>query len=179
MRRWPLAVAAVWLALHVTAARAAETEFTLDPTHATVGFRAYALGLAPVDGAFAHFKGVLSIDPAQPTDCRVDVTVDVDSLQMNDRDIRDDVLAADMLDARDFQTLRYQGACQGGGIAGQLTMHGVTRTLFLAARRDGDRYSAQASLRRSEWGITGRPLLAGQTIRIRVSTVVPALAPLR
>ncbi len=144
----------------------------LDPAHAEIGFRAYAFGMIPMDGTFSRFSGVLTIDPAAPRGCRVDVRVDVTSLHMPDPAIRDDVLSATLLDAAAFPTLTYSGACRGDVIEGALTLHGVTHPLRLAIVNAPPSYIAQASLRRRDWGITGRPLMAGGTVRIRVSTTI-------
>lgn len=144
----------------------------LDPANAEIGFRAYAFGIVPMDGAFSRFSGVLMIDPAAPAVCRVDVRVEVVSLHMPDPAIRDDVLSASLLDAADFPTLAFSGACRGDVIDGALTLHGVTRPLSLAIVNDPPRYVAQAALRRRDWGIAGRPLMAGATVRIRVSTTI-------
>ena len=154
-------------------ATAAPRSLPLDPQHAVIGFRAFAFGLVPVDGSFARFHGVLVYDTAAPDRCRVDVTVEVASLALDDATLRDDVLSPTLLDAAAFPILGYSGACQGDGIAGTLTMHGVTRPLALKILREGSNYAAQAALRRFDWGVTGQHLLAGPTVRIRVSTDLP------
>ncbi len=154
-------------------ALAAPRHWPLDPSHAAVGFRAYVLDMWPVDGVFTQFHGVLVFDASAPERCEVDVTVDVASLALSNPALRDEVLSPGLLDAAAYPTLRYSGACDGEGIAGQLNMHGVTRPLLLAILRDGAGITAQAPLRRADWGVAGRPLLAGPTIRIRVSTTLP------
>ena len=146
----------------------------LAPGNAVIGFRAYAFGLFPVDGAFGRFHGQLVADPGDPRTCHVEVTVETASLQMPSIALRDDVLSPSLLDASRFPTFAYSGDCQSGGIDGTLTLHGVSRNLPLAILRDASSYAAQASLRRADWGITGRPLMAGPTIRIRVSTTLAA-----
>ncbi len=170
-RTW-LAVLLPALALLAGAARAEPRDLPLDPEHAEIGFRAYAFGLVPLDGHFTRFAGVLRIDPAAPQTCLVQISVDVRSLHMPDPAIRDDVLSARLLDAATFPTLIYRGACAGGGIDGLLTLHGVTGKLHLAIDSRPPAYVAEAALRRLDWGIAGRPLLAGGTVRIRVSTTI-------
>jgi polyisoprenoid-binding protein YceI len=176
MRSALLLVLLLLLLLGPAATRAMATplRLTLDPAHAVVGFRAYEFGLVPVDGIFTRFHGRLLIDPAVPNSCQVDVTVEVASLRMSDPGILDDTLSPGLLNAAAFSTLRYRGSCDGHGIAGDLTLHGVTRPLFLITTREGDRYRAHASLQRTDWGITGQPVLAGRNVRISVSTTVPA-----
>jgi polyisoprenoid-binding protein YceI len=144
----------------------------LDPAHAEIGFRAYAFGLVPLDGTFSRFSGVLTIDPRTPESCRVDVSVDVTSLTMPDPAIRDDVLSVNLLDAASFPTLSYSGACRGETIEGTLTLHGASHKLRLSIVNGPTRYTAEGTLRRRDWGVTGRPLMCGPTVRIRVSTTI-------
>lgn len=170
--------AAAVLALGLSAAPGATTaaaprDFPLTPQTAEIGFRAYAFGIVPVDGTFRRFTGTLTIDRADPDTCTVTVTVDTTSLSMRDKALEADTLSPSLLDAAAFPSFSYAGQCQGPGIAGLLTLHGVTKPLFLQVERNGTGYAAQSALRRREWGITGRPLLAGPTIRIRVSTTLP------
>lgn len=163
----------VLLACQSAAAAVAEPRtLPLDPAHAEVGFRAYALGLVPIDGSFSRFSGQLTFDPASPAHCAVEVRVEVASLQIGNAAMQADVLSPNLLDAAAFPTLTYSGACRGDVIEGTLTMHGTARPLSLAIETKGGRYSAEAAMRRRDWGIVGRPLLAGATVRIRVSAPI-------
>jgi len=165
-------------ALGAASARGAAAQpivFPLDPAHAEIGFRTYALGLIPMEGGFSRFSGTLAIDPAKPSACRITVEVEVASLHMANEAIRDDALSAEMLDADAFPRMAYSGACRGDVIEGTLTLHGVTQPLRMAITSAPPHYNAEAALRRSDWGIVGRPVLAGPTVRIRVSTTIAGM----
>jgi polyisoprenoid-binding protein YceI len=155
-------------------AAAAPRDIALTPQSAEIGFRAYALGLFPVDGVFHRFSGTLTLDPELAA-CTVTVTVETASLSMDDRAVEQAVLGPGLLDAAAFPAMTYRGECAADGksIAGTLTMHGVIRPLALQVQRDGSKYVAQSALRRADWGVRGQPVLAGPTIRIKVSTTVP------
>jgi polyisoprenoid-binding protein YceI len=165
------------LACFRTAAEAAPRRITLAPPDAEVAFRAYGLGLLPLDGKFARFQGWLTYDPEDHSACRVDLTVDVASLAMTDASVRETVVGPEFMDAPRFPTLGYSGSCQPPGISGMLGLHGVTHPLHLALTWSPNRVMAEAELRRAEWGMTAMPFVAGRTVRIQVS--VPLLEPLR
>ena len=167
--RQRIALAALTVAL-ATPAASAPVSVLLTPATAAIGFRAYELGLIPVDGQFARFGGALEYDDAAPGQCRVTVTVQVASLILANDAMRRRTLAPGMLDAAAFPTLAFTGACRDSGLEGSLTLHGVTRPLRLDVVRDGPGFGAQAALRRTDWGIDGLKLLAGDTIRIQVRT---------
>lgn len=154
-------------------AGAAPRRVALVPGQAAIGFRAYALGLWPTDGAFTRFVGTLTYDPAMPGPCAVDATVDVASLWMRDPALREDVLSPNLLDAARFASLAFRGVCRGDQLVGDLTLHGQTHPFVMAITRDRTSYLAEGRLDRAAWGITGRRLLAGPHIRIQVSTALP------
>lgn len=148
---------------------AAPREVALDPPGAEVAFRAYGLGLLPLDGTFNRFHGVLTYDPRDHAACQVRLTVTVASLSMGDPSVRDIVLGPDFMDAARYPSLVFAGGCQPGGLGGMLGLHGVTAPFRLTLAWSGDRVVAEGRLQRADWGMTARPLLGGRTVRIRVS----------
>lgn len=174
MFRSLLLVAAV-LPLWAGAAQAGVHQVPLTSPGTTVAFRAYGLGLFPLDGNFSRFDGVLTYDDAQAGVCRVDLRVEVASLMMSDQSIRNDLVGPEFMNAAQFPTLRFQGTCQGPEVVGELAMHGVTRPFALELTPDGAEVTAQGRLRRAEWGMTARPLVGGSTARITVQVALPTL----
>jgi polyisoprenoid-binding protein YceI len=136
-----------------------------------LGFRAYGLGLVPIDAHFAQFGGWLTYDPADHTNCRVELAADVDSLITDDPSVRATVIGAEFLDVAHFPLLTYVGSCEAQGLGGMLGMHGVTRPFVLSLTWTRDGVEAEGRLLRADWGMTARPFMAGRTVRIRV--VVP------
>ena len=153
---------------------AADTSVVLSPESSTVAFRAYGLGLLPLDGKFARFQGRLTYDPDAPTHCSVALQADVTSLAITPALFHETVLGPDFLDAVRFPTLAYDGTCAPEGLTGQLTMHGVTRPFTLTLDRKPDLITAVGVLLRAAWGMTARPVLGGATVRITVVVPLPA-----
>ena len=145
----------------------------IDPGTATVTFRAYAMGIVPLDGAFQRFHGSVAVAAIAPLACDIDVQVEVASLAMEDAERTSDVLSADLLDAARYPLLAYRGRCVGDTVVGALTMHGQTHPLTLRLNHERDAYTASAPVRRADWGVVGRPMTAGATVRIRFSTRLP------
>lgn len=145
----------------------------LGPGNATMSFRAYAMGIIPLDGSFHRFHGTLAVAPDSPLACDIDLQVEVASLAMEDAGRTPEVLSADLLDAADYPLLAFRGRCAGDKVIGALTMHGQTHPLTLRLERDHDAYTAVGPVRRADWGVVGRPMTAGATVRIRFSTRLP------
>jgi polyisoprenoid-binding protein YceI len=154
-------------------AEAAPRRIALTPPETEVAFRAYGLGLLPLDGKFASFRGWLNYDPEDRSTCRVDLTVDVASLAMTDTSVRETVVGPEFMDAPRYPTLTYAGSCQPPGIGGMLGLHGVTRPLQLSLTWSRERVTAEGQLRRADWGMTAKSFVAGRTVRIQVSVPLP------
>jgi polyisoprenoid-binding protein YceI len=155
----------------VTGAGAVPREIALAPPQTEVAIRAYGMGLLPLDGRFAQFRGSLTYDPADHSNCRVELTIDVASLAMTNTSMRETMIGPDFMDASRFPTLTYSGSCQppGKGISGMLALHGVTRPLQLSLDWSPALVVAEGQLVRADWGMTAMPIVAGRTVRIQVS----------
>jgi polyisoprenoid-binding protein YceI len=152
-----------------TGAGAAPRQVALAPPDAEVAIRAYGMGLLPLDGTFARFSGSLAYDPDDHSTCRVDLTVDVASLAMTSASTREIMVGPDFMDSPHFPTLAYSGSCQPQGIGGMLVLHGITRPFQLSLTWSPGRVMAEGQLVRADWGMTAMPVVAGRTVRIRVS----------
>ena len=160
-------------ARNATALTAAARQVALTPPGTSVQFTTYAMGLFPLAGHFNSFTGELNVDPSNPNTCAVSLDISVASLQMADPSRTKDALSPSLLDAASYPHLIYQGSCVGGHASGMLTMHGITKKLELTATRQGDTVTAQGTLRRQEYGVTGLPGLLGRTIRITFAVSLP------
>jgi polyisoprenoid-binding protein YceI len=163
-----LAVSLGCLSAH---ARAESLRIEISPPSSEVDFRAYRLGVIPLDGSFRQFSGWLSYDPDQHGRCEVHLSIDAASLSVPEAVMRGMVAGPYFLDVARFPSLTYGGTCNGDRVSGALEMHGVTGAFPLALTWSPDSVRAEGRLLRADWGMTALPLLAGRTIRIRV--VVP------
>lgn len=176
MRRLVI-LALIGVLLRTTDLSAAVVELPLRPPATTIAFRAYGLGLFPLDGNFTRFEGSLTYDPQDRGRCRVHLLVEVASLVMSPISLRDELLGPEFMDAGRYPSLRFDGTCQGEAVGGDLTLHGVTRPFALDLDWSANALTAQGRLRRAAWGMTARPLTGGSTVRITVETPLPSETP--
>jgi polyisoprenoid-binding protein YceI len=168
--RAALTLAALLFAGIACSAEAAPRRIPLGPPDSEVWFRAYGLGLLPIDARFDRFEGWLTYDPDDRASCRVELRVQVASLVSDDPSVRGTVVGPDFMDAASFPILSYAGNCRAqGDLEGMLAMHGVTRPFALSIDWSGERVAAEGRLARADWGMTAMPLLGGRTVRIRVT----------
>jgi polyisoprenoid-binding protein YceI len=150
-------------------AEAAPRRIPLAPPDSEVEFRAYGMGLLPIDASFSRFDGMLTYDPDDRAACQVDLRVQVASLITEDASLRGTIVGPYFMDAATFPTLTYTGACEADGVGGMLAMHGVTRPFALSLSWKERIVVAEGRLVRAEWGMKALPLVGGRTVRIRVS----------
>lgn len=159
----------------IVGARAAPQTIVVAPGNTEIGFRLYLFGFVPLEGHFTRFAGSLTVDPADPAHCGVAVRVETASLVMPNAEALKIALGVDFLDAVRFPTLAYDGACRAAfgappRLEGVLFMRGRSGPLAFTLHPSGAAFTVSADLHRAAWGMGAHPLLAGDTIRLRVTT---------
>ncbi len=160
-------------ALLLTATTAQAGAMQLTPSDARIGLTVYAMGMFAQAGHFSRFTGTLSVEPGHPESCRVAMQVDVASLTMSTEAGTHMALGPTMLNAAQFPKLTYEGDCTPTRSSGQLTLHGVTRAITLAATHDDKGIAAHGTLRRQDYDIRGFPGLVGGTINVVFAVDLP------
>jgi polyisoprenoid-binding protein YceI len=143
--------------------------WAIDPAHAELGFAVRHLMLSTVRGRFGTVSGTIAVDENDPKRAKVDITVDVTSIDTR-QEMRDNHLRSpDLFDAANhpsmhFASKRIEGDVTGSfKLVGDLTIRGTTREVVLEATFEGrakdpwgnDRagFSATGKLSRNDFGL--------------------------
>lgn len=115
----------------------AQTKWNVDKAHAKVGFTVTHLMLSDVDGNFKKFDASFTSSKPDFTDAVFTITADVASVN-TDNDMRDnDLKSAKFFDVAKYPQLTFTSTSvtkvEGNKykVAGNLTMHGVTKPVTL------------------------------------------------
>jgi polyisoprenoid-binding protein YceI len=140
--------------------------WTVDHDRSRVGFEVKHLGFATAKGTFTRFDGRVELS-ADASDGTVTGSVDVASVQTGEPPRDEYLTGAGFFDAAahpqiTFTSTSVQPRPAGRlAIAGDLTMHGMTRPITLEAEMsavegDGERVQIEASgeVRRRDYGLT-------------------------
>ena len=110
----------------------------IDPAHSHVEFAVKHLMIATVKGRFTDVRGTVSMEDSAPATATVDVTIGVASIDTREEKRDEHLRSADFFDATRFPVItfrsrRIQGDSLEGDfrLAGDLTIHGVTRDVVL------------------------------------------------
>jgi polyisoprenoid-binding protein YceI len=143
-------------------------QYKIDPSHASIQFRISHLGFSTMTGRFNKFAGHFEWDEAHPEKASVEITIDTASIDTNwaerDKHLREPrYLGVEAYPEATFKSTSYKGDANGGQLLGELTLHGVTRTLGIDIRRVGEGhdpwgdyragFDGTATLRRADFGV--------------------------
>jgi polyisoprenoid-binding protein YceI len=143
----------------LTTPQTATTSWNIDPVHSLAEFKVKHMMISNVKGHFAAVQGVLALDETALTKSHIEASIDAASV--NTRDPQRDVhlKSADFFDVEKFPTLSFKSThisrVREGEltVAGDLTIHGVTRNVVFAV--EGPSEPA-----RDPWGNTRRGMSA-------------------
>ena len=122
-------------------------------------------------GRFGTVTGTVQFDDEHPGNSRIDVTVDVSSVDTRNTQRDEHLRSADFFDVGNYPTMQFvskriQGDLKGGEfrVVGDLTIRGVTKEVTLEVTGDGSvikdpwggertGFSARAKVNRSDFGL--------------------------
>ena len=169
--------------------------WTLDPTHTEIGFTVRHI-MSKVRGTFEKFEGTL-VTADDVTDSRVDVSVDLSSINTGTVDRDNHLRSSDFFEVETYPTMTFAstGVVEKAPgelvVQGDLTIKGVTKPLELAVEVLGEgsdpwggtRVGVEATglISRKEFGIDFNIPLEGGKVVIgdKISIVINAEAVLQ
>ncbi len=119
----------------VTTPQVATTTWNIDPVHSTAQFKVKHMMIANVKGEFTGVRGTLKLDSADITKSQAQASIDATTINTREAQRDAHLKSADFFDVEKFPTLSFQStrvSPRGEGeltVAGDLTIHGVTRSV--------------------------------------------------
>jgi polyisoprenoid-binding protein YceI len=111
--------------------------YELDPFHSSVQFKVKHLMISNVKGVFEKFKGTVVIDDKDITKSKVDVSIDMASVNTNIGKRDEHLRSADFFDVAKFPVMTFvstkveKAAADKLKVTGNLTIKGVTKPVIL------------------------------------------------
>jgi polyisoprenoid-binding protein YceI len=148
----------------------ASSTWNIDPSHSAIHFSVRHMVVSKTRGRFTKWSGQLKFDPANPAASSVEVTIDPGSIDTADAQRDGHLRSPDFFDVEKFPNASFKstGVQDLGGdrlrITGDLTLHGVTRSVVLEASYEGTGkdpwggeragFSGTVSVDRKDFGLT-------------------------
>jgi len=164
MRKLGVLLVAVALGAPVLAA----DKYKIDPVHTTVNFKVQHMGAGRFVGRFNETSGSLEWDDADPSKSKIEVEVNVDSVDTNNKKRDEHLKSPTFFSAKQFAKITFKSTkIEKDGdkfkVTGDLTLHGETHPVTTGFEITGkgkdmqkhDLVGGEAvfKIKRSEWGM--------------------------
>jgi polyisoprenoid-binding protein YceI len=173
------------LALTLSGGAFAET-FKLDPAHSWLVFKIRHLDLASAWGLISAPTGSVTIDDADASKNSVQIEAKIDTILTGNAQRDTHLKNPDFFDAKQFPTIGFKStsvkktADNTYEVAGDFTMHGVTKPLTVTLKKtgEGDKgrqfgyragFETTFTIKRSDYGMTGMTNVVGDEVTIMAS----------
>ena len=142
---------------------AADYVIDTDKSHASVNFRIKHLGYSWLTGRFDDFNGTFAFDDAKPEASKVKVEINTDSINSNHAERDKHLRSKDFLDTATYPKAVFESTAvkmngDKASIVGNLTLHGVTKEIEIAAEPVGGGEDPWGGYRQGFVGTTTLPL---------------------
>lgn len=144
--------------------------WTLDKAHTSIGFTAKHMMFTTVRGQFTDYTADLNINPDNPQQSQLDVTIQLASVDTNEQRRDGHLRSGDFFDAENYPTMTFHSTSVEGSdpnhfkLHGDLTIKNVTRPIVLDVTKEGEAkspfggarlaaYTATATINRKDWGL--------------------------
>ena len=152
-------VASLILPAALSSAALANETYKFDQSHSTIGFKVHQF-LGTTNGRFTNFSGEINIDREHPEKSSVVAKIDVASINTGIVKRDNHLRSPEFFNVAKFPEITFKSRSvkqtdqQGGDIAGDLTMHGVTKPIALHVKL----LSPANDTKQTRWTVTTEPL---------------------
>jgi polyisoprenoid-binding protein YceI len=143
--------------------------YAIDATHTRLGFSARHAMVTTVRGAFTSFEGSATVDTENPANSKVELAIDVPSIETGVADRDGHLKSADFFDAENFPKITFSSTSverdgADWAITGDLTIKDVTKPVTILFEETGSAqdpfgnlrvgFEGGTTLNRKDWGLT-------------------------
>ncbi|AOX20761.1 YceI family protein [Kozakia baliensis] len=160
--------------------------YKIETTHTQVAFSLLHFGFTNYSGLFSGATGTLSLDPAHPTNDKLNVAIPVASVQTTSDKLTDELKGADWFDTAKYPNATFVSTKvvpNGKGkatVTGDFTLHGVTKPIVLHVSYIGaginplDKaytvgFHATGIIKRSDFGVKAYVPMVGDDVTLSIA----------
>ncbi len=174
--------------------------WSIDPSHSQIVFKVRHMMITNVTGLFTKFEGTISFDESNLTGSQIEVNIDPASVNTRDEKRDGHLKSPDFFDVASYPTITFKSTKiastggKSGQVTGDLTMHGVTKSVTLDVEFLGvvkspfgtqnAGFTASTKINRKDWGLgwnvglEAGGVLVGEDVTVNIEVeLVKQLAP--
>ena len=160
--------------------------YAVDPGHTQVGWRVSHMGFSNYAGGFSNVSGTLDLQPKTPAGSKLSIRIPVASVTTTSDKLTGELKGDQWLDAGKYPEMTFVSTKvtpegkDRAKVAGDLTLHGVTKPVTLDVTLVGAGtnplskkftvgFEATGTLNRSEFGVKTYVPLIGDTLHLTIA----------
>jgi polyisoprenoid-binding protein YceI len=160
--------------------------YAVDPGHTQVGWRVSHMGFSNYAGGFSDVSGTLDLQPKNPAASKLSIKIPVASVTTTSDKLTSELKGDQWLDAGKFPEMTFVSTKvtpegkDKAKVAGNLTLHGVTKPVTLDVTLVGAGvnplnkkvtvgFEAAGTLKRSEFGVKTYVPLIGDDLHLTIA----------
>ena len=160
--------------------------YAVDPGHTQVGFTVSHMGFSNYSGGFSEVSGTLDLQPKTPAQSSLKITVPVASVTTTSAKLTGELKGDQWLDAAKYPDMTFVSTKvtpegkDKAKVAGNLTLHGVTKPVTLDVTLVGAGvnplskkvtvgFDAKGTIKRSEFGVKTYVPLIGDELHLTIA----------
>jgi polyisoprenoid-binding protein YceI len=160
--------------------------YAVDPNHTQVQFTVSHMGFSNYTGIFSGASGELTLDPKAAGKSTLKVSVPVKSVMTTSTKLDEELKSAQWIDATQFPDMTFVSTKvtldgkDKAKVAGDLTLHGVTKPIVLAvtfvgagtnplSKKYNVGFEAKGEIKRSDFGVKTYVPLIGDALHLTIA----------
>jgi polyisoprenoid-binding protein YceI len=181
----PAIALSLGFAMAPTTAHAADT-YTVDPVHTAALFKIKHVGVSYTYGRFNDVSGTVAFDAANPAASKVEIAIQAGSVDTHSEKRDAHLASPDFFDSKQYATLGFVSTAfkkvddATYEVAGNFTLHGVTKPLTITVKKIGEGkdpwggyrigFESTFTIKRSDFGMTKMLEAVGDEVAVTFST---------
>ena len=186
----PLILTVLLLSTAAAALPATAADYDVDVAHSSVGFEVKHMAISKTRGTFDDYTASFTFEPGKPETWSCEAVIQAASVNTNNEKRDEHLRSEDFFDVAKVPTLTFKSTSvkmeddEEGVMTGELTIHGVTKTVELELELLGTvtdpwgneraGFSAETKINRKDYGLTYNSvmeaggLLIGEEVKITI-----------
>ncbi len=168
---------------------AADYKIDTAGAHAFINFKIQHLGYSWLTGRFNTFDGGFSYDAKKPSDAKIKVVIQTNSIDSNHAERDKHLKGKDFLDVHKYPTATFESTsyvAKGdtqGTLTGKFTLHGVTKTITFPITKVGEGkdpwggyrvgFAGKTTIRLGDYGI--KEMLGPKSTNVELELLVEGI----
>lgn len=177
-------IAIATLTVGLPAVATAADVYSIDAEHSAIVFKVKHFNVAYTYGMFRKFEGSVTVDAKKAKNSKIELSIDSESVFTNVKKRDKHLRSPDFFNTKQFPKITFKStkvrrSGKNWRVTGDLTMHGVTKSVAIKMKQTGQGddpygnvrigFEGSFKVKRTDYGITKMVGAAGDAVHLMLS----------